>query len=394
MSHNEVNNENPEDMENLSSKEPQDTSEVHNNVEPNTEENIEPSNLEDAVVQLSAEELDKYDNFEQYVQDLQQGSKEPVKNANLSNEESTEQKVNQNNTEESTSEDTNVMSDEEFRQFITGEFRANNRNVQVKDPNDIRKLMQYGMNYHKKMAELAPHRKILKALEHHGLTDESKVNFAIELMQGNPSAIAQLLKQHEIDSYNLPDLEENPYNAGNYIPSDTKVNFDEVMDDIKQSQHGSQVINLIQNLDNDSFRQIYTNPVMVQNLAKHAESGLMQDALATLETEKALGKVPAGISDIDAYAYVAQHLEKNNPSKYGITNSAPKVVGNNLNKSNTRQTKSVNNPAKTRASIPSGNNVSQEQSYSGIEKLLNASNEDLNKYDNWEQYLAANNLNF
>lgn len=343
------------------------------------------------ITQLSDEELSQYDSYEDFLQ-AQQNQQEQVETTESSDDSS-------GSGQESTVNEEAVrdMTDSEFREYLTSEFRANHKNVTVKDPHDIRKLMQYGMNFHKKMAELAPHRKILKALEQHGLTDESKVNFAIELMQGKPEAIAQLLKQHEVDTYNLPDLEENPYHSANYLPSDERVAFDEVLNDIKQSPYGTEVVNYLSSIDPDSFHQVYANPIMAQNLAIHAETGLMQDALNLLETEKALGKVPADVNDIDAYAFVAKHLEENNPEKYSLNkrssgSSQPKVVGNNLNRSN--QVQAQSNQAKMSANIPTNNQPTQQAQYSGWDVLLNASDEELNKYDNWEAYLQANNLNF
>lgn len=375
-------------MENTEVQEQELNQETTNTVEENQTEEL---TLENA----SAEDLAQYNSYEEYLASLNQEEPNTETTTDIGSNTEDETQSNSTETNEPTEPNPDEMSDAEFRQFITSTFRANHRDVQVSDPNDIRKLMQYGMNFHKKMAELAPHRKILKALEQNGLTDESKVNFAIELMQGKPEAIAQLLKQHEVDTYNLPDLEENPYQANDYLPSDAKVIFDETIEEIKASVKGNEVIQYLKGLDDESFSEVYVNPVMVKNLAIHAETGLLQDALAMLETERALGKVPAGIKDIDAYAHVAQHLEQQYPEKYKPSYAQPKtqkVIGNNLVQSS--QPVQTNN-AKNRASIPNNTQTKQQQqSYSGIDALLNASAEELNKYANWEDFLAKNNLNF
>lgn len=342
------------------------------------EENIGSLDLS----QLSTEDLEQYDNFEEFVQS--QNTTEPEENTG-SEEPTDSETVTQDN--EPSTEEVAQMSDEEFRQFITGEFRANHKTHKVEDPNDIRKLMQYGMNFHKKMAELAPRRKMLKALEQNGLTDESQVNFMIEVMKGKPEAIAQLLRQHEVDTYNLPDLEETPYQSENYLPSDQKVAFDEVIDEIRTTPHGNRVVEYLRGLDTDSFHDVYTNPVMAQTLTIHAENGLMEDALAMLETEKALGKVPQGIKDIDAYAHIAQYLEKQSPEKYYPNRANQRVVGTNKGK----QSRPVQtNQNKLKASIPNNTNMVQQQSFSGLDQLINASSADLAQYNNWEEFLAAN----
>lgn len=369
---------------------PQNETELEESTKLNQDNSTETS-VEESVHNLSEEELDKYDTLEDYLAtQSNQQVQEEVANAQSTESEQTTEQV-----EESGSENTVTnLTDEDFRKAVTSSFKANHKEFSIDDPDEIRKLMQYGLNYHKKMTELAPHRKALKTLEQHGLLNPDKLNYAIELLQGNSGAIAKLLKEHSIDTYELPDLEETPYQSGNYLPTDERLNFDEKVASIQETTNGSKVIEYVRSLDGDSFYDIYTNPDMMDMIQAHVESGLFEEASALLEKERALGKVPQGIKDIDAYAYVAQHLQTQNPNKYSITNK-PRVLGNNLNQTaqsvNTQQ-----NQAKKSASIPNNSMVqnTQQAQYSGIDTLLNASEEELAKYDNWEQYLASNNLNF
>lgn len=283
------------------------------------------------------------------------------------------------------------LSDADFRALVTATFRANHQDVQVQNPDEIRKLMQFGMNYHKKMGELAPHRKILKSLEQNGLLEADKINFAIDLLKGDKAAVAKFLKDQSIDTYDLPDLEETPYQSKDYMPSNERVIFDEKTQELQQTEAGMKVLNYIKGLDQDSFYDVYSNPIILDNLQRHAESGLMNDTLAVLEKEYALGNVPTGIKPIDAYAHVAEQLQSKNPSKYSNQNTQ-RVVGNNLVQNNQSKQQTVKAPAS--ASIPNNTQPQQtQQSYSGIDLLLNANEEDLNKYDNWEAFLQANNIN-
>ena len=284
------------------------------------------------------------------------------------------------------------LSDADFRAMVTATFRANHQDVQVQNPDDIRKLMQFGMNYHKKMGELAPHRKILKSLEQNGLLEADKINFAIDLLKGDKAAVAKFLKDQSIDTYDLPDLEETPYQSKDYMPSNERVIFDEKTQELQQTEAGMKVLNYIKGLDQDSFYDVYSNPIILDNLQRHAENGLMNDTLAVLEKEYALGNVPTGIKPIDAYAYVAEQLQTKNPSKYNVMQNTPRVVGNNLAQNNEPKRQTVKAPAS--ASIPNNNQPQQtQQSFSGIDLLLNAKEEDLSKYDTWEQFLQANNIN-
>lgn len=342
-----------------------------------------------ALENVTEEELQGVDTFEEFL--AQQGVQP---DDNQTSQEPTQQTEPESNSEQETTEGTeqsNELSDKEFRELVTATFRANHQDVQMTDPDDIRKLMQYGMNYHKKMGELAPHRKILKSLEQHGLLEQDKINFAIDLLKGDKTAIAKFLKDQSVDTYELPDIEETPYQAKNYMPTDERIVFEEKTQELQGSEAGRKVLSYIQNLDENSFVDVYTNPIMLDNLARHAESGLMNDALATLEKEYALGRVPANIKGIDAYAFVAEQLEKQNPTKYLPQQyRQPKVLGNNLNQGNTVTTGS-NVPAS--AGIPNNRQApQQQQSYSGIDTLLNASEEELAKYASWEEFIQANNI--
>lgn len=360
-----------------------------------------PDNLDIGSVLASAtdEQLENVDTFEEFmaqqgVQPEQPKEQEETPSDNQAPGETT--KTSESEPEQLTgeaTEETTELTDAEFRQLVTASFRANHQDVQVDNPDDIRKLMQFGMNYHKKMGELAPHRKILKSLEQNGLLEADKINFAIDLLKGDKAAVAKFLKDQSIDTYELPDLEETPYQQKDYLPTDERVAFDEKTQELQGSEAGQRVLSYVKNLDQDSFYEIYTNPVILDNLQRHAENGLMNDTLAVLEKEYALGKVPANIKPIDAYGFVAEQLQKQNPSKYEPNYRAPKVVGNNLAQNQAPKQSAPKAPSS--AGIPNNTQAPQrQQSYSGIDALLNADENELAKYNNWEEYLQANNINF
>ena len=370
------------------------------NNQPQQQEAQVPDNLDIGSVLASAtdEQLENVDTFEEFM--AQQGvqpeeqKQEETPSDNQAPEETT--KTSESEPEQLTgeaTEETTELTDAEFRQLVTASFRANHQDVQVDNPDDIRKLMQFGMNYHKKMGELAPHRKILKSLEQNGLLEADKINFAIDLLKGDKAAVAKFLKDQSIDTYELPDLEETPYQQKDYLPTDERVAFDEKTQELQGSEAGQRVLSYVKNLDQDSFYEIYTNPVILDNLQRHAENGLMNDTLAVLEKEYALGKVPANIKPIDAYGFVAEQLQKQNPSKYEPNYRAPKVVGNNL--AQNQAPKQTASKAPSSAGIPNNTQAPQrQQSYSGIDALLNADENELAKYNSWEEYLQANNINF
>lgn len=297
---------------------------------------------------------------------------------NVSNPDETEDTSKETDTSTSTE-----ISDAEFRRIVTSKFKANGKEIEVTDANDIVRLMQFGSNYHKKMAELAPNRKLLKALNDNGLLSEDKVNDLIAIAKGDKAAIANLIKQFEIDTYDLPDLEENPYQRRDYIPSEESITWDEVKTDMMSSQSGKEVLSYLANIDLDSFQMVREDPTIMQTLREHVDSGIFKETMDKIDYLRMTGNLPEYDSEgnkykqLDVYAYYAKQIEEN---KKAIQQ---KVIGNN------RVTQDPNNSInqqKQSASIPN----QQKASYSGLPEMITT--DEFNKFDTWEDFLKANNL--
>lgn len=359
--------------------------ELENTTEPeNNDTGSEVSTVEEVIEQADTEELSKFDNYDDWVASQ-------ISKIEAEKEEETTQvtETEQQGTDEDTDTDTNTtgsMSADEFKQFVTGKFRANGVDVQIDDPNEIRRLMQFGMNYHKKMGEIATKRKMLKALSENGI-DETSVNFVIDVMKGKPEAIAELLRKHEVDTYNLPDLEETPYSASDHMPSDALIKYEEIVNEIQEENANSKALQFARTLPIEDFSKIYQNPIMLKNMAIHEQIGVFDDAMSILAKEKMLGNIPEGVTELDAYATIAHQLTENNPEKYGFNKPEPKkkVLGNNVRKTNQTNQQS----AKFNASIPNTQVQTQtKQTYSGVDAILNASAEELAKFNSYEEFLA------
>lgn len=80
---------------------------------------------------------------------------------------------------------------------IMAPFKANGMDMQAKSVEDAIQLMQMGAGFHKKMAALKPAMRQMKLLEKHGLLDDEKLNYLIDLSNKNPEAIKQLLKDSQ-----------------------------------------------------------------------------------------------------------------------------------------------------------------------------------------------------
>ena len=324
---------------------------------------------------------------EDYQKALQNSSTEPEPNSetNTNPEEGTQ---SASTTTEGQSENTE-LSAEEFRELLTKPFKASGREVVFKDPQDILRLMQQGFDYQKKMAGFKPQKRIIKTLEQHGLLDEAKLNQLIELSQGKPEAVAQFLKDHKIDTYELPDVEEKPHQYGDYMVDDQRIDFEEKVNELRGSQYGNAVLSFVNSLPDEDFATIFSNQSILDDLTFHAQSGLLDDALNQLAADRAVGKVPSDMSALDAYNAISGYLYQQNQAKYNP--NQPRVVGNNL-QTEPQQQRPVS--PKASAGIPNNHETTQVQyrelSEAELQQIIASTPaEEISKYPSWEAFVSA-----
>lgn len=351
------------------------------------------------IANMTEEELEKHgaaieaqfesmQSEEDYQKALQQSTSEP--------EEQPKEEPNTGSTEGVPAEpslegqtDTTELSAEEFRDLLTKPFKASGREVVFKDPQDILRLMQQGFDYQKKMAGFKPQKRIIKTLEQHGLLDEAKLNQLIELSQGKPEAVAQFLKDRNIDTFELPDVEEKPHQYGNYMVNEQQVEFEEKVNELRGTQYGNAVLNFVNSLPDQDFTTVFNNQKILDDLAFHAQSGLLDDALNQLAADRAVGKVPSDMTPLDAYNAISGYLYQQNQAKYNP--NQPRVIGNNL-QTEPQQQRPVS--PKATAGIPNNHEATQVQqrelSEAELQQLVATTPaEEISKYPSWEAFVRA-----
>jgi hypothetical protein len=183
--------------------------------------------------------------------------------------------------------------------------------MQVKDPEDIIRLMQMGANYQKKMAQLKPNLKMIKMLDNNGLLDEAKLHNLIDISKKDPQAIAKLIKESGIDPLDLDTETQTDYKPTDYNVSDKEYNLDQVLEEIKDTDTFNRTIDVLtKHWDTDSKTEISGNPSIISVINSHMGNGVFDKINTVLQQEKALGKL-VGMSDLAAYEQVAQQLIKN-----------------------------------------------------------------------------------
>jgi len=213
-------------------------------------------------------------------------------------------------TKEDTPETTEFDYESAYKK-VSEPFKANGVDMQVKDPEDVIRLMQMGANYQKKMSQLKPNLKLIKMLEKNELLDEAKLHNLIDLSKKDPKAIAKLVKESDVDPLDIDKDAPTDYQPTNYTVTDKEYDLDAVLDEIKDTDTFNRTINVMtKEWDNQSKTTISENPEIISIVNTHMSNGVFDKVNAMLQQEKTLGKL-AGIPDVEAYRQIAEYMHKN-----------------------------------------------------------------------------------
>ena len=218
-------------------------------------------------------------------------------------------------------------------------FKANGKDIKVDTVEDARSLMQMGANYNKKMAALKPNLKVVKMLDNHGLLDEKKLSYLIDLSKQDPGAVKQLVKDSGIDPLDI-DTDNIVYNPNTYNVSDSEVALDGILDDIRDTSSFNTTIDIIGNKwDEESKDMIAKDPNIIKVINEHVGSGIYKKVSEVVERERILGRLN-GLSDIEAYKQVGDAI--NSSGGFGDPVQATKTQPISTSKSNS--VNKANNP--------------------------------------------------
>ena len=194
---------------------------------------------------------------------------------------------------------------------LTQPFKANGKEIKVNSVEDAVELMQMGANYSKKMAALKPHLKLIKMLDKHGLMDESKLSYLIDLNGKNPEAIAKLVKDSGLDPMEMDENKADDYKPTSYKVDDREIELDNVLESIKDSSTYQRTISVVSNDWDKASKEVIANtPQILSVLNAHMESGIYDIIQGELENERTFGRLQ-GLSDIEAYRYVGDRIQAN-----------------------------------------------------------------------------------
>jgi hypothetical protein len=196
-----------------------------------------------------------------------------------------------------------------FYKLITTPIKANGKEIVIKSPEEALKLIQMGAGYNAKMHALKPARQVLKTLEQNNMLDGDKIGFAIDLVSGNKDAILKLLKDNNINPLELDTEDNNGYKSNTRIASVQSVEFDDVLDNIRTSEHYDATLNTVKTWDKRSQSEVAKNPQLIEHLNAQIGNGTYSTVANELERRRALGDNSlSNLSDLEAYVTVGRLL--------------------------------------------------------------------------------------
>ena len=215
-------------------------------------------------------------------------------------------------------------------------FKANGKEIAVKSVDEARRLMQQGLNYAKKMEQLKPHKRILQTLEKKGI-DESKLNYALDILEGKPEAIAKLVQEHNLQEHDF--YEEKQYQPTDHLVPEAEVRVREAFDEIQSSPNCQRVIELISSgWDTKSAQTFVDNPAYIKVIADHMDRGEFDLIAEAMERERAVnGSAVSHFSDLELYCAIGDALQKQGHLAKPKVSAVPKASAPKPSKQKNRQ---------------------------------------------------------
>lgn len=177
-----------------------------------------------------------------------------------------------------------------FYKALTTPFKADGKDFVVRSAEDAIRLIQQGMNYSRRMQELKPIKHLNRMLTDHGLNDEAKLSFLIDVSRGDKQAITKLLKEKGLDPMDLDTSGEIGYQAKSYAANPEENAFRDALDNTMSTPDGQALISDIhQNWDDASKQQLQKNPAILGNLMEMRQSGVYSKIVDELAYQRGLG---------------------------------------------------------------------------------------------------------
>ena len=177
------------------------------------------------------------------------------------------------NNEDSTPESVATTPDTLYK------IKANGKEFEM-TLDELKQTASKGMDYLKKTTALKPYRTMIAAMEENKVSPED-INLLIDLKKGNKEAIAKLIKENEVDVYDLP--EANDYKPQEYRQSETALEMKEVLNTISKDAEFSRTSEIYDAFDEQTKAFLNEDPSRIVGLHNDIKTGVFDKVLPLAE---------------------------------------------------------------------------------------------------------------
>jgi hypothetical protein len=212
---------------------------------------------------------------------------------------------------EGTKEDTQETTEIDYKAFyeqVTSDYKANNRTMPgLKDPKDFEKALQMASNYALKTTALKPHMGRVKMLKD---VSDDELNEMMDFRNRNPEVIKKALKDAGIDPLDIDVDAEVKYSANDYRVSTAEIEFEEVIDTIKDTPEFARTSEVVTKVwDEASKKVMLDNPHLIKSLNEEMQMGRYDTIQGIIDQRRLLGNTN-GMSDLAMYQEIATSMQK------------------------------------------------------------------------------------
>jgi len=162
----------------------------------------------------------------------------------------------------------------DFYDKVTSEFTANGKTMKgFTDPEKVIQSQQMAAGFSEKMSGFKPYRPYMDTIKKQGwLEDPSKFDMAVNLMNKDPEAIKQLIKDSELDIDDLSlSMDDINYNGQTHTASTAEVALDDVMSSARAHGVEDRMVQALSGSwkEDGSLMEILDNPADAEGLVNH-----------------------------------------------------------------------------------------------------------------------------
>lgn len=275
-----------------------------------------------------------------------------------------------------------VAPEKTFFEKVTAKFQANGREFQITDPDDVVALMQKGLNYNQKMAAIKPNMKLVKALQDNGIESVEDLGFLLDLKAKKPEAIAKLVQEAGIDTYDLNEEKAAAYQPSVPEVSDEVINFEMTAKALEGNPNFGRVVQELGSFDDTTKQEIFKNPGLLNVLTEHVGLGYYDQIMNRLQYEQAVGRMQ-GVPFLQAYDTIGRAMfgaQQQQPAPAPVqTQQIPTQVINPTPVPVASKPKPVNNTARQAAAGSPGTASPAQRLNLTLDDLANMSDEEFAK---------------